>query len=475
MKQKKKSFLKHLASLNLAVVVILSLAVVAAVGTIYEARFDTETASALVYQSPWMYLVMGLLMINLTAVMIDRWPWKMHHTGFVLAHIGIIILLIGGLITQKLGIDGSMYFEIGTQSRLVTLNEKQISVYSTFDGNQYTDLIHKDVSFLKKSAKEEPIRIPVMDGAIEVIDSIPYAQASERVIPSENESDGSALRFQLYNSMVNEIQWMNQSRMGKMTTAEFGPLKLIFGNPGSNNLTGANTLVLIPPADLNALHQKTKIKKTTKEKPSGLTYIIYKKDSAKPFKQGILHEGEEIELPWMGFKFKSLRFYSKARREWEIKPVDRPNATTTSAILVQYKEQKQWIQLNDIVRLFTKDGAYILKYGQKQVDIGEDLFLKKFSIGHYQGTRRAMAYESVVEVPGLGEHLISMNEPLHYKGYTFYQASFQQDPKTGEPIASILSVNKDPGRWMKYIGSLIIVLGIIHLFWFRQRQKKKSE
>ena len=121
MTQKKFSLIKTLASLKLAVLVILSLAVVAAVGTIYESRFDAEAAAVIVYRSFWMYLVLGTLSLVLVAVMIDRWPWKIRPTGFVLAHIGILVLFLGGLITQNFGVDGSMYFvtyvSIGLQDK----------------------------------------------------------------------------------------------------------------------------------------------------------------------------------------------------------------------------------------------------------------------------------------------------------------------------------------------------------------------
>jgi hypothetical protein len=251
------------------------------------------------------------------------------------------------------------------------------------------------------------------------------------------------------------MQWLVQSRNGKTVASEFGPLRMVLGK-NEPVAPGANILSL----------------ETVNE--NSLKYAIYKKEDSKPVKVGTIKEGDEIDLPWMGFKFKVLRFLNKAHREWEVKEVARPSPMTTSAIMVSYKGQKQWVQLNDIVRFFTPSGAYIVKYGQKRVDIGEELLLKKFSVGRYQGTRRAMAYESVVNVPGLGERLISMNEPLKFNGYTFYQSSFQENPQTGEPIASILSVNKDPGRGIKYLGSLLIVFGIIHLFWFRQRQNKAS-
>jgi len=65
-----------------------------------------------------------------------------------------------------------------------------------------------------------------------------------------------------------------------------------------------------------------------------------------------------------------------------------------------------------------------------------------------------------------------MNEPLKFGGYTFYQASYNQDERTGEPTATVLSVNYDPGRWIKYLGSLILSVGIIWLF--VQTRKRKT-
>jgi cytochrome c biogenesis protein ResB len=64
-----------------------------------------------------------------------------------------------------------------------------------------------------------------------------------------------------------------------------------------------------------------------------------------------------------------------------------------------------------------------------------------------------------------------MNEPLKHNGFTFYQASFQEN-QTGEATTSILSVNKDPGRWIKYLGSFLIVLGTIVMFYFKHYRLK---
>ena len=91
-------------------------------------------------------------------------------------------------------------------------------------------------------------------------------------------------------------------------------------------------------------------------------------------------------------------------------------------------------------------------------------------MGRHQGTLKAASYESLVEVEG-EEYLISMNEPLKRKGLTFYQSSFQEDDM-GNPTHSILSVNKDSGRFLKYLGCLIITLGILALFYMRKKGHK---
>ena len=146
---------------------------------------------------------------------------------------------------------------------------------------------------------------------------------------------------------------------------------------------------------------------------------------------------------------------------------------STSVMHFEYKGNKYSVGLDNSVRIFTQDAVFIIGYYNERLDLGFDVTLKDFRVGRYKGTMRAMSYESVVEIPGLGERLIYMNNPLKYNGYTLYQASFQED-ESGRPVASILSVNKDPGRFVKYLGSLLIVLGTILLFYFRRLRARQA-
>ncbi len=464
-----KKFLRLLASLKLAVFTILSLAVIAAVGTIIESKYDADAAAALVYRSVWMYLVMGMLSVNLISVMIDRWPWQKKHTGFVCAHIGILILLSGGLITQKMGIDGSMYLPINGKSQTVNLREKEIVVYSSFNGQSFAELYRKPVDFLTKPANQYPLDFSVMEGKIKILDSMNYVNASERFVPVDvvdavnGNGAGLAIRFQIQNDRTSIAEWLYASSKEKPVSQQFGPLRIFWGSEPPHESV---------PSEFNALYfQKVENLKSAALDFNKVKYTMVSKDNKYPRGTGVVRESESFQTPWMGFKVKILRFIPHAKREWDFKPANKPTQMTTAAIKVQFQNQEQWVQLGDIVRFFTDKAAYILKFGNQSVDIGEEILLKKFNMGTYQGTRRAMSYESLVEVPQLGERLISMNEPLKYKNFTFYQSSFESSPEDGRPTASILSVNYDPGRFLKYLGSLIMVFGIMHLFWWKKRNK----
>ena len=61
-----------------------------------------------IYQTPGFAFILGLLGVNIFSVMMSRYPWKKHHVGFVIAHIGILLLLAGSLISLHRGLDSNM-------------------------------------------------------------------------------------------------------------------------------------------------------------------------------------------------------------------------------------------------------------------------------------------------------------------------------------------------------------------------------
>jgi hypothetical protein len=99
---------KFFASLKLAVVLLAVLIIAAIAGTIYESSFDAKVARAYVYGAPWFNVWLILLGTNLAVSALSRWPWRKHHTAFVVTHIGIITLLTGSLIGRIWGTEGTI-------------------------------------------------------------------------------------------------------------------------------------------------------------------------------------------------------------------------------------------------------------------------------------------------------------------------------------------------------------------------------
>lgn len=455
-----QKLLKFLASLKLAVLVIVLVAVLTAAGTIVEAKYDAMAASKWVYQTWWMWGVLGLLAVNLAAVMVDRWPWKRRHLSFLLAHIGILILLLGAVFTSKFGLDGTMRIGIGESNRFVSGPKTELTIWSSFDGDSYTKLYSREVDFFLDRPQKKSIAIPSDAGEIQILEYQPYMLASRRFVRARDligkAQPGAAVQFQIQNPNVNVTEWLFQGRPDEEVGVDLGPAKVSFGTVAKSvGLEGRGEIQLLPTASENEL-----------------AYQIFGKDGVLQ-KKGKLKVGEKVATGWMGLELKVLQHLSRAEMVWDYRKLEAPTPLTTEAIRFSFQGKEHWLQMDDVMKLFTEKAVYILTYGHERLDIGFDVKLKNFEVGRYPGTMRAASYQSRVSVPGVEDYLISMNEPLKHEGLTFYQASFQDGPG-GHPIASILSVNHDPGRWLKYLGSLILSIGVVVLFYDRRKAAKAA-
>ncbi len=445
-----KKLIKVFASLKLAVVIILALATLIAAGTIVESKYDAQAAAKLVYNTWMMYVVMLSLSFTLIAVMVDRWPWKKRHIPFILAHIGILVLQLGAFITSKYGLDGNMRFGIGESNRFVTVHTTDLQIWSSFDGDNYSKILEKEVDFFTNSPKEKPFEIELAEGPFKIDDYMPYAISSRKIVASnEKQKTGAGLRFQVQNDRVNVNDWLFQSKPTTEASQTLGLARFVLGR------------IPADPLPENALYLAA-------DGPDKVQYLLTYKDEKRKPQRGSLKEGESFETGWMGLKFHLLRYFEHAEETFEFKQLERPTEVSTSAIQVNFMGQKRWVQLNDVFKMFTPNGVYIITYGNKRIDLGFKLQLQNFEIGRDPGTMKAASYQSLVETPDGKQTLIAMNEPLKYQGLTFYQASFQEGPD-GVPVASILSVNCDPGRWLKYLGSLILSLGVVWLFYDKRK------
>lgn len=108
---------------------------------------------------------------------------------------------------------------------------------------------------------------------------------------------------------------------------------------------------------------------------------------------------------------------------------------------------------------------YLITLRHKRTMLPFEVKLIKFEKQIYPGTDKPRSFQSevILKDGDIQWHsLISMNNPLRYKGYTFYQASFidGQSKQT-----TVLAVVKNVGAIFPYISSITICIGLlIHLF-----------
>lgn len=100
--------------------------------------------------------------------------------------------------------------------------------------------------------------------------------------------------------------------------------------------------------------------------------------------------------------------------------------------------------------------------------------LEAFEIDYYPGTRRPAMFRSrvVVEDKAAGRTVpavIQMNQELAYGGYRFFQSSYRQEPNRE---ATILSVSKDPGQPIVFVGYIVLLVGMSTVLGTRIAQRR---
>ncbi len=153
-------------------------------------------------------------------------------------------------------------------------------------------------------------------------------------------------------------------------------------------------------------------------------------------------------------------------------PAHKNDEENLAGLTVRIKD-KIYTLLEEIPRspeITDNNKTYRFILGKQKRELPFSIELIDFEKDAYQGTEMAKAYSSHVRIHDgdlQWESIISMNAPLRYKGYTFFQSSFAQTP-SGE--MSVLAIVWNVGRAFPYISGILMCLGmLLHLF-MRSRQ-----
>jgi hypothetical protein len=190
--------------------------------------------------------------------------------------------------------------------------------------------------------------------------------------------------------------------------------------------------------------------------------------------------GGRMELP-DSYAVSVLDYLPHARQVISFEPVsvevgqkDAPEAAAEIEIVAEGLTHRLWLQRNNADygqrTVVTPQGVLRVGFGTAKTSLDFGIKLVKFQRGTNPGGVGNATFSSLVRLVdplhGLDEEReISMNEPLTHNGLTFYQSGFN-DSGHG-PESSTFSVARDPGRGLKYCGSLMICCGIAVMFYMR--------
>jgi len=216
----------------MAVTLLLAIAAVLAWGTIYEARFGTAAVQRFLYRSWWFQGCLGFLAVNLAIAALERYPWQRRHLPFVLAHLGIILILLGGMLGGRFGIDGQLVIPEGTAARTLQLSTNVLVVREPNPGVDHVF----PTQFEAAAWVHEPqvtFHVPLERGPIELtVDRYyPNATAQEEVT-DDGPSENPALQVTVSREGQHDAVWLfarDPERFG----ARWGEAHVLFLEPST--------------------------------------------------------------------------------------------------------------------------------------------------------------------------------------------------------------------------------------------------
>jgi hypothetical protein len=409
------------ASLRLAIVLLSLFAACLAAASLLESRYNARVARELVYGAWWFALLLALLAANVLGAALKKCPWKRHQTGFLITHAGLLVLLAGGLLTALFGVEGQMVL-VDTPSPAL---QARLGLSNRAEAIYLADSHRLEVFRLKRPAASEAGELVRLVEAIDRGEEAP-----------EGARGGIAGRW-AFSFHPGPFTWYADEHAAPQLPWHLNVLRRLAAPwPGAAwGLDGGATLTV----DNFYPH--------TEHAPRG--------------------EG----------RFVPRHVPPGADAPAGLEPAVRCGLTAGG------KQETFWVGMSrGAARVLLGDDLYLVRYRPDVRPVGFALTLHRARQAKGPGTDRPAWFQSDVSVAYPGgraeeEHRIVMNSPLRAGPYKVYQANYRAlaDPRTNEPLLdgerpvslSGLAVAHDPGLWLKYAGSLLVVLGIATMFYMR--------
>ncbi|MDH4943756.1 cytochrome c biogenesis protein CcsA [Sulfurimonas sp. C5] len=444
-----KQVLSLFSSMKTMAVLMLIFAFSIGYATIIENDFGTMTAKAEIYNARWFEVLLGLLAFNLFLNIINYRMFTAKKAPIFIFHIAFFVILFGAAITRYAGFEGTMHIREGLTMSSILSSE----VYLDVTAKEKTDSASSEqkVFLSKRSTNNLGTQLTVNDKNVDVklVEYIP--DAIESIVADPN---GKAM----LTLMVTGGGQGQKVALAEGSYYDAGNFVLDFGSGSTFN----KPVISIFMKD-NALYMKHDMK---------LSYF----KMADRSKGELVANANEVFNTRMLYStdlgsFVLREFLPKAVK----KIVSDPNAKAKMAGLDVLRFNVSVGDTSKEVLLYGRQGVegvqehvnldgvdVSLRYGAKEIPVPLSITLKDFQLDRYPGSMSPASYASEVQVVDKENgvdmpYRIFMNHVLDYKGYRFFQASYDRDEK-----GTVLSVNHDPGTLPTYFGYFLLALG---MFW----------
>ena len=376
--------------------------------------------------------------------------YKRSKWGQLVLHIGFVVVALGALITRYVGYEGVLHLREGGSTNKMVSDYMALTLAINKEGKEYLFDRKMVLSSMTNNTIHNLVKVEDKEINVELLDYLPSVSKGLKEVKGGDE---------FLELMAAPAEQRGQiTYLQKDKKLQFGAFNLLFGSGEAT----ANTLVIQKDSS-GKLVLKTPLKIVSKSMDT-------LQNKELPAGSYTLQPRTLYQVGNSAFVFK--KYYKNAKLDYVSSSLksDSVNPQMIKLKLTSGKDSK-------VVTLFGKSGEVgkaaniklngldiALRYGAKVISLPFSVRLDKFKLERYPGSMSPSSYSSWVSVndperKNSFKYHIFMNHVLDYRGFRFFQSSFDPDEK-----GSVLSVNHDPGTLPTYIGYLMLVIGFIWSF-----------
>lgn len=449
-----QKFLDRLFNTRAAGVYILLFAAAIGIATFVENDFGTSAAQKVIFKSWWFELLLLMFSICLVYNIIRYRMIQNKRWALFMFHFSMIIILIGAGVTRYFGYEGMMHIREGESSNTFLSRENYLN-FEVLKGTQ-SYKFEEPVLFASLGKNNFDQEFLLGNDLISISLNNYIPNPVEEIIETENGKP--VLKVVFGSTQGRQEYYISQGEQKRFNGVDFNFAD--YELPNVVNLKYDDGNILIQPPNPMTITVMATQERDTIRPEEGWQMLRFRSlytDGVNSFVFGDFNPSGELVMTSENIKVKS--------ESLEAVGLDvSVNGEKQNTFVFGRQGMEGRPRILDF-----KDLKIAVSYGAKERKLPFSIKLYDFIMERYPGTNSAASYASEVQLidPRYNverDFRIFMNNILNYKGFRFFQSSFDRDER-----GTYLSVNNDFwGTWISYLGYFLLTLGMIMSFFSKK-------